>query len=107
MPGEDEVFGFSSADADELINMIGGTDQPYREGRANPASTAIFGYTLTSSSVGNIYRLVAGSFSGTALATGKTLYDPLGMFGDQVTGDSGYCFRVGGYYYRLQAPCKT
>lgn len=71
------------------------------------AATNIYKYTLTSSSVGSIYNLVAGSPAATPFATGKTLYDPLSMFGDQTTGDSGYCFRVGGYYYRLQAPCKT
>ena len=63
-------------------------------------------YTLTGASVATIYSLVNGS-AGPSVATNVTVYDPLGMFGDQTTGDSGYCFKQRGYYYRIQAPCTT
>jgi hypothetical protein len=68
--------------------------------------TEMHGYTLTSSSVGDINPLVSGSL-GSAVLTGITLYDPLAMFGDQVSGDKGFCLQVRGYWYRIQAPCKA
>lgn len=67
--------------------------------------SALYVYTLTGATA-TIYKLVAGSI-GPSVKTGVTVHDPLGMFADQTIGDSGYCIKRGGYYYRIQAPCTT
>lgn len=105
MATDERTYGFVKADAEELVQLIGGTDSEYPEMRPRGGGNSkLFRFAL-----------LADLNTGTALATiknmaGTTLYtrdvlDPEGIFDELLIGDTGLAIGQGGKYYVIQAPC--
>ena len=45
------------------------------------------------------------SIDGADMGFDKDVYDYLDVFASLTTSDYGYCLRIGGVYYAIQAPC--
>ena len=113
MSGNDNhTYGFSKGDAEELVEMIGGGEGEYVEGRVRGGGgLKIFGFTLTNAgfvttktATADIFPLASAAF-GTALEEDANIYDPAGWAIGATTGQTGLCVKQGGKYYAIQAGC--
>jgi hypothetical protein len=115
MSGNDnDTYGFSKADAEELVEMIGGGETEYLEGRVRGGGgggAMLFGFTTTSSgflttttATADIYAL-AGSGFGSLIQSGVTIYDSAAWARGLPSGVNGICVKQGGLYYAIQAAC--
>ena len=116
MSGNDNhTYGFSKADADELVEMIGGGETEHFEGRVRGGvGLKIFGFTLTQPidrsggsvygfpAAANIHRLTPGfQFLNPAFATGQAVQDPSGASIGMEAGQTGLCVRQHGFYFAI------
>jgi hypothetical protein len=115
---DNRTYGFSKADADDLIAGIGSGESTFPEqkpravnGSGGGPAFRLFGFqlkdTITQSQTGvtaDIYSLEEGDFIGVVDAD-VTLYDPAKWYGTAVSGTRGLCFLQDGFYYALQSGC--
>jgi len=115
MAGNDNhTYGFSKSDAEEIVEMIGGGEGEFVEGRVRGGGgggIVVYGFTLTSAgfvttktATANIFPLNEAVF-GSSIESGAKIYDPAGWALGLASGKSGLCVKQGGKYYAIQAAC--
>jgi hypothetical protein len=119
MSGNDnDTYGFSKADAEELVEMIGGGETEYPELRPRQKSKGegegkLYGFKLTNNgflttqtATADIYELANNVF-GTMIADEATIYDPSKWAAGAAIDLRGLCIKQGGSYYAIQAACAV
>ncbi|MCA9130695.1 MAG: hypothetical protein KDB22_26590 [Planctomycetales bacterium] len=104
MRDADNTYGFSKDDAGELVQLIGGADREYLEGkvRGNGGGASIYLFTLTATiTSGSGTGTIRNLSDDTEIATGQTIEDPLGHFTGLTSGYRGYCVKNGANYVAL------
>jgi hypothetical protein len=104
---DESTYGFSKADASELIQSIGGSEETYREGLVRSNATGLFRFTLNASLSTGTADADILRMDGTDTGIDDDVLDPLGIFDTLTTGDAGLCLKQGGKYYVIQAPCPS
>jgi len=112
MVRDKSTYGFSKRDAEELVSMIGSTDQSYREGlvRGSVGGAKLFRFTLNEDMGATTSGEAAADIlqlDGTDTNTDANVQDTLGIFNTLVDTDPGYCIKQGSLYYIIQAPCSS
>jgi hypothetical protein len=121
MSGNDNhTYGFSKGDAEELVEMIGGGEGEFVEGRVRPSTKSkgtgegrFYGFELTSNGFlttetasADIYEL-AGPIFGSMASEDADIYDPSKWYAGAGTGRRGICVKQDGLYYAVQSACFT
>jgi hypothetical protein len=110
---DNRTYGFSKADADDLIAGIGSGESTFPEQKpraVNGSGDELFAFILTGdmgakSGAADVYELDGASLG--SLVEASTVYDPQDIFGELVSGDKGLCIRRKGIYYIVQADCAV
>lgn len=105
---DEHTYGFSKADASELLTKIGSGDREYPEGKVRGVTAAgsrLFRFTLNEAWTAGAADADILLMDGTDTTIDADVLDPLGIFSTLTTGDPGLCIRQDGSYYVIQAPC--
>jgi hypothetical protein len=105
MAGDEKTYGFVKADAEELVQLIGGADSEFPEIRSRGGGGGrLFRFALLANLSSGTASATIKSMAGTTLYT-RDILDPEAIFGELTTGDTGLAIAQGGKYYVIQAPC--
>lgn len=105
MPQDEHTYGFNKADAGELVQLIGGGDREYTEGRVRGAGPRLYRFTLNAAWSAGVADADILLMDGTDTTRDADVLDPLSIFSSLGSGDAGLCIFQGGKYYVIQAPC--
>lgn len=103
MASDEATYGFSKADATEIVQLIGGSDVEYPETRRR-GGLGIFRFVLLANLTSGTASATIKNMAGTTIST-KDVLDPEGIFAELVSGDTGLAIGQGGKFYVIQAPC--
>ena len=104
MATDDNTYGFSKADATELLQGIGGNDGEFIEGRVRGGGGTgrIRLFTLTGTiASGTGLATIRNLADDTEIGTGLNVLDPLGHFDGLTSGYRGFCVKDGSDYVAL------
>lgn len=101
---EERTFGFSKADALELVQLIGNADTEFTEMRVRPSALKLVRFELLESLSTGTANATINSMDGDEIDEDDVL-DPEEIFASLTTGDTGLALKQGGKYYVIQAPC--
>jgi hypothetical protein len=118
---DNRTYGFSKADADDLIAGIGSGEStfPEQKPRSSGSGTGdggggggdeIFAFELTGDMADKEAPADISELDGAAIGAAvesSTVYDPLDIFFLLVSGSKGLCIRRAGVYYIIQAKCPV
>lgn len=111
MPQDNHTYGFSKGDAGELVQLIGGGDQSYIEGRVRggqaQARARLYRFTLNANLNTGTADADILEMDGTDTTIDADVLDPLGIFSALVNTNAGLCLYQDGSYYVIQAPCPA
>jgi hypothetical protein len=116
---DNRTYGFSKADADDLIAGIGSGEStfPEQKPRSSGSGTGdggggdeIFAFELTGDMADKEAPADISELDGAAIGAAvesTTVYDPQDIFFLLVSGAKGLCIRRAGVYYVIQAKCPV
>jgi hypothetical protein len=108
---DNRTYGFSKADADDLIAGIGSGESTFPEQKPRSSGSGggggtLFQFALTADVGGGTgVGTVKPADGGDAIASGVDLHDPLNIFLSLKSGGVGFCILQGDKYYIIQARC--